>query len=50
MLPTVDFNCEVPLGAKEVQDVGAELVLAAEFHSGELSAAQMAPEGRLGIC
>ena len=49
MLPAISFNREIVLGAVEVQDLRAELVLAAELGAGELAIAQMVPEAALGV-
>ena len=49
MLSTVDFDNELDLGAKEIDDVGSQRMLASEAETFELSSAQVRPKSDLGI-
>jgi hypothetical protein len=49
MLPAIDLDDELRLGAKEIDDIGPERMLAPEAETFELFASQARPQPDLGI-
>jgi hypothetical protein len=49
MLATIQFHCQSDGWTEKIQNVGADTVLAEEFHSMKMSAAHLCPENLLSI-
>ena len=49
VLTAIGFDDEAAFKANEIDDEGAEAMLAAEFEAGEASVAEHAPEAALGV-
>jgi hypothetical protein len=47
--PTIDFDGQSPLDAAEVNDEGADRMLASEFEPTQTSTAQRIPQAILGV-